>query len=197
MDATSLVKWRHRVGDGGMERLLEETIATAQRQQLLKRRDIAKVNVDTTVQEKAISFPTDAKLYHTMRVTLVKATRERGFELRQSYQRLSKASLRKQGQYRHARQLKRANKETKKLKNYLGRVLRNIHRVAPSANGGDEELLELLGLADRIYRQKRHDSPQVYSVHAPEVECICKGKAHQRYEFAGQAVIGRPQTARP
>jgi len=180
LDATSLVKWRHRVGDGGMERLLEETIATAQRQQLLKRRDIAKVNVDTTVQEKAISFPTDAKLYHTMRVTLVKAARERGFELRQSYQRLSKASLRKQGQYRHARQLKRANKETKKLRNYLGRVLRNIHRVAPHP---DEELLELLVLADRIYRQKRHDSPKVYSVHAPEVECICKGKAHKRYEF--------------
>lgn len=81
MDATSLVKWRHRVGDVGMERLLQETIATAQRQQLLKRRDIAKVNVDTTVQEKAISFPTDAKLYHTMRVTLVKAARERGVRI--------------------------------------------------------------------------------------------------------------------
>ena len=71
-----------------------------------------------------------------MRVTLVKAARERGFELRQSYQRLSKASLRKQGQYRHARHLKRANKETKKLKNYLGRVLRNIHRVASRLSDG-------------------------------------------------------------
>lgn len=183
---TSLVKWRHRVGDDGMEKLLEETLATARRQRLLKRRDIEKVNVDTTVQEKAISFPTDANLYHRMREKLVQSARERGLSLRQSYQRLSKRSLRWQGQYRHARQLKRANKETKKLRNYLGRVLRNIQRLLPHP---DEALGNLMCLADRIYTQQRHDSPKVYSVHAPEVECICKGKAHKRYEFGCKVSI--------
>jgi IS5 family transposase len=183
LEPTSLVKWRHRVGSAGIEKLLQETVETAKGSGLLRKKHVERVNVDTTVQEKAISYPTDAKLYHRMRQKLVVAARERGLKLRQTYRRLSKRSLHWQNRSRHAGQTKRANKETKRLKNYPGRVTRNIWRLVPSANSGDERLSSLLSLAERLYRQERKDRHKVYSIHAPEVECLCKGKVHKRYEF--------------
>lgn len=180
LDPTSLVKWRKRVGAEGMEKLLRETIESGKREKLIKKRHLSKVNVDTTVQEKAIAFPTDARLYEKMRKRLVRAAKERGVELRQSYKRLGKLALQKQGRHSHARQMRRARRETKRLKTYLGRVMRDIQRKVERP---DEELKVLLSLAERIYNQKRKDKKKVYSVHASEVECISKGKAHKRYEF--------------
>lgn len=180
LEPTSLVKWRNRIGVDGIEKLLAETIATGKRGQLLKKSDFLRVNVDTTVQEKAVSFPTDAKLYHKARTALVKAAEERDIELRQSYSRLGKKALRKQASYSHARQTKRAKRELKKLRTYLGCVIRDIDR---KCNKADNELLELISTATKIYKQKRTDKNKVYSLHAPEVECIAKGKAHKRYEF--------------
>src|SRR5262249_29159203 len=89
-DSTSLVKWRQRVGVEGIEKLLKESIETARREKELKLSDIERVNVDTTVQEKAIAFPTDARLYHKMRRTLVREAKKLGIKLRQSYERVSK-----------------------------------------------------------------------------------------------------------
>ncbi len=180
LDPTSLVKWRDRVGEKGIEMVFSETIETAKRQKLIQRQDLDKVNVDTTVQEKAIAFPTDARLYHKMRVRLVREAEKRKIKLRQSYRRLAKTALARQGRYAHARQMKRAARETRRLKTYLGRVMRDVRRKAPE---GDTELDRLLALAERIYTQQRHDKNKVYSVHAPEVECIAKGKVHKKYEF--------------
>lgn len=84
------------------------------------------------------------------------------------------------GRYAHARQMKWARKEQKKLKNYLGRVYRNILRNCPQP---DEELATLLANAKRILTQQRSDNNKLYSMHAPEVECIAKGKVHKKYEF--------------
>ena len=179
-DPTSLVKWRKRVGAKGMMKLLQETLETAKRQGVLSCVDLKRVNVDTTVQEKAIQFPTDARLYHKMRKTLVREAHERGIELRQSYDRMSKWALMKQGQYAHARQMKRARKETKKLKVYLGRVTRDLGRKQPNP---DMRMNELLSMANRLLAQKKEDTNKLYSLHAPETECISKGKAHKRYEF--------------
>lgn len=179
-DPTSLVKWRKRVGSKGMAKLLQETLETAKRRGVLGQSEMKRVNVDTTVQEKAIQFPTDARLYHKMRKRLVHAAQEKGIELRQSYERMSKWALMKQGQYAHAHQMKRARKETKKLKIYLGRVVRDIGRKLPSP---DESMSELLLMAHRLLAQKKTDTNKLYSLHAPEVECIAKGKAHKRYEF--------------
>ncbi len=180
LDSTCLVKWRNRVGPKGMEKLLGETIETAKREKLIKRRHLDKVNVDTTVQEKAVAFPTDARLYQKMRLKLVREAEKRGIKLRQSFPRLGKRALARQGRYAHARQMKRAARETRRLKTYLGRVMRDIGR---KTSPGDEELERLLALAERIHTQQKHDKKKVYSVHAPEVECIAKGKAHKRYEF--------------
>ena len=180
LDYTSLVKWRNRVGPEGLEKLLGETIEVAKRQKLIKRTHLDKVNVDTTVQEKAVAFPSDARLYQKMRVRLVREAKKRGIALRQSHERLGKKTLARQGRYAHARQMKRAARETRRLKTYLGRVMRDIRR---KAGEGDAELERLLALAGGIHTQQKYDKNKVYSVHAPEVECIAKGKAHKRYEF--------------
>ena len=100
--------------------------------------------------------------------------------MRQSYRRLSKQALAKQGRYSHARQMKRSKKMTRKLKTYLGRVARDIERKVPEP---DAQLGERLVMAERLLLQQRNDKNKLYSIHAPEVECISKGKVHKRYEF--------------
>jgi transposase, IS5 family len=179
-DPTSLVKWRKRVGATGIEQRLKETLDAAKRQQALTDKEINSVNVDTTVQEKAIAFPTDARLYYKACRALLRLSRQIGLKRRQSYSRLSKKALAQQGRYAGAQQLKRARKETKKLRTYLGRVLRNIERFIGPLR---EKQAALLRISRRIYEQQRNDKQKVYSVHAPEVECIGKGKAHKKYEF--------------
>ena len=180
LDPSSLVRWRKRIGPKQMEKLLAETLEAAKREEHLAEQHMERVNVDTTVQEKAIAYPTDARLYHKARVLLVKAAKQRGIPLRQSYRRLGKRALIMSGRYAHARQMRRAKAEQKKVKNYLGRVYRNILRNCPQP---EKELAELLSLTQRLLAQKRHDKNKLYSLHAPEVECISKGKAHRKYEF--------------
>jgi len=114
-------------------------------------------------------------LWDKMREILVRAAEARGIDLRQSYRRLSKKTLVKQARYSHARQMKRARRMTRKLKTYLGCVYRDISRKAIHP---DEELKELLKLAERLLTQKRNSKNKIYNIHAPEVECISKGKAH-------------------
>ena len=181
LEPTTLVKWRKRIGEAGIEKLFCQTLSTAQKLGMLRKSHLNKVNVDTTVQEKAIAFPTDARLYYKMGVKLVKAAAEHGIELRQSYRRLSKKALVMQGRYAHAKQMKRARKETKKLKNYLGRITRELRRKAGASLS--PALDELLCLSERLLGQQTKDKNKLYSCHAPEVECIAKGKAHKRYEF--------------
>jgi IS5 family transposase len=138
------------------------------------------------VQEKAVAFPTDARLYHKARRALVRAAKATGIGLRQTYVRLGKQALARQGRYAHARQMKRARRETKRLRQYLGRVIRDIRRKCPRPAPALRLLLER---SERILRQQRRDSPKLYSVHAPEVECIAKGKAHKPYEFGCKVTV--------
>jgi len=177
---TALVKWRKRVGSKGIEKMLSETIETAKRSGQLKRQEMERVNVDTTVQEKAIAFPTDARLYQKARRALVRAARKARIKLRQSYERIGKRTLDEQARYAAAGQMKRAIQKTKKLRTILGRVIRDVERKCKELTEGLRKAIEI---ARRIYEQQRHDSHKVYSVHADEVECIAKGKAHKKYEF--------------
>ena len=177
---TSMVKWRHRVGSKRMEVLLKETLSTAIRERYIKPSDASKIIVDTTVQEKAIAHPTDARLYLKSIHRLVKLADEQGIVLRQSYVRVSKKAFFSQSQYARAGQYRRAAKQTRKLKTYLGRLIRDIER---KVNNPDEKLAVMLERTSRIHSQTRDDSHKLYSLDAPEVECISKGKAHKRYEF--------------
>jgi IS5 family transposase len=186
IDSSSLTRFRKRIGDSGVEVMFKELLDTARRGDHLKRSHLNKVNIDTTVQEKAIAFPTDARLYYKMRDVLVRASEARGIGLRQNYRRVAKKTLAKQGRYAHARQMRRAGKMTKRLKTMLGCVYRDIKRKADDV---DEELGRLLMLADRLLKQEKKSKNKLYSVHAPEVECISKGKAHKRYEFGNKVAM--------
>ena len=180
IDPSSMTRWRKRIGVDGAETLLSQTITTAVKQGCLKRAQLTRVSVDTTVQTKEIRFPTDARLYDRMRERLVKSAVTDGIDLRQSYERVGKKTLRRQQNYAHAQQGRRAARETKRLKTILGRVVRDIDRKAAKPS---EVLKEQLMLARRLMQQKRDSKNKVYSIHEPQVECIAKGKAHQRYEF--------------
>ena len=180
LNPTSLVKWRKRIGPKGMEKLLQVTIETAKGKEYVTEEHLERVNIDTTVQEKAIAFPTDARLYHKARRILVRQAKRAGIDLRQSYERLGKRAFIMQGRYNHARQAKRARREQKKLWLYLGRVIRDIERKCREPEGA---LATMLERAKRIFSQKRNDRNKLYSMQAPEVECIAKGKAHKKYEF--------------
>jgi len=191
IDPSMMSKWRKRVGAERLEKLLQMTIHTALAMKAIKPQEMAKVNVDTTVQEKAIAFPTDARLYHKMRDALVRRAKQLNIPLRQSYRFTGKKTLFMQSRYAHARQMRRAAKMTRKLRTMLGRVVRDIERKASKARGRirDEPLRELLALAHRLLVQVRDSKNKIYSVHAPEVECIAKGKAHKRYEFGCKASV--------
>lgn len=181
LDPSSMSRWRKKVGQAGAEELLSETIAAGLKLKAIKTTQLQRVNVDTTVQEKHIRFPTDSRLYDRARELLVKAAQEEKIELRQSYKRVGKNLLKQQGRYSHARQMKRARKNQRKLRTLLGRVIRDIERK--SGGKVSEKLQTLLERARRIHKQERQDKNKLYSMHAPEVFCISKGKAHKRYEF--------------
>jgi IS5 family transposase len=180
IDPSSLTRWRKRLGPDKIEELLVATIQTAKDDKLLTQKHVERVNVDTTVQEKAIAFPTDARLYHKARRVLVRLARKNNINLRQSYERVGKKTFLKQGRYAAASQYNRAKKETRRLKTILGRTIRDIKRKCEQPDG---RLAKVLTIASAIFKQKRNDTNKVYSVHAPEVECIAKGKVQKKYEF--------------
>lgn len=183
---TSMSRWRKRVGAERLEPLLQETIRLAVRERHVSKRDLERVNVDTTVQEKNITYPTDSKLLYKAIQKLAGAARGRGIRLRQSYVRVGKMAAVKVSRYAHARQYKRMRRSLRKLRTYVGRLIRDIRR-----QGGDldPELGKLLERADRVRQQQPHDTHKLYSLHEPEVQCISKGKAHKRYEFGQKIAI--------
>jgi len=120
IDPSSMTRWRKRLGPEKMEELLLVTIDTAKEKNLLTERHVERVNVDTTVQGKAIAFPTDARLCHKVRRVLVKTAKKMDIDLRKSYERTGKKVFLKQGRYASAGQHNRAKKETKRLQDHIG-----------------------------------------------------------------------------
>jgi transposase, IS5 family len=180
---TSLTRFRKRIGGDGCELLLSHTIDAGLKTKTVEQRDLDEVVVDTTVMEKAIAHPTDSRLYHRSRERLVKLAKCHGIPLRQSYVRKSRHTLAKVGRYGHARQYKRLRRETKRLKTWLGRVVRDIERKIADHPDHQAAFANELQLAHRLLKQQRHDKRKLYSLHAPEVECISKGKVRKPYEF--------------
>ena len=182
-ERSGMSHWRRRIGDH-LDILLAESLRLAHDTGALKKRDLARVTVDTTVQPKNVAFPTDAKLLETAIRQLGKLAKEHDVELRQSYGRLARKAAMMAGRYAHAKQFKRMNRQIKFLRTRLGRLIRDIGRKIE----GDGELQEAfaipLGRARQIHGQKqRQRGWKLYSWHAPETECIGKGKAHKPYEF--------------
>jgi len=181
-----MTRWRKRLGDAGAEQMLRATIEAGIQMRVISPAELKRVNVDTTVETKAIRFPTDARLYQRMRERLVKTARAEGLTIKQSYQHVGRRLLMQSSRYAHARQMKRARACTRKLKTQLGRVIREVERQTESPS---MKLDKLLQTAHRIHAQQRHDKNKIYSVHEPEVQCIAKGKAGKQYEFGNKVSV--------
>src|SRR6266516_915477 len=183
-DRSSLTRWRSRMGEERLAALIQESLSVATRTKAIKPSELSRVIVDTTAQPKNVTIPTDAKLLNRAREMLVRLAQLTGVGLRQSYARVGKFALIQHQRYAHAKQFKRANRMLKKLRTYLGRIIRDIGRKIEHNEALEVKFTSLLALARRVReQQQRQRGPKVYSLHAPEVECIGKGKAHRPYEF--------------
>jgi len=129
IDPSSLTRWRIRIGEEGVEWLLTQTINAGLKSGAIDGDSLKRVAVDTTVLEKNIAHPTDARLYERARAQLVTLARAAEVDLRQSYARLAPRLAMQVGRYAHAKQFRRMRKALKKLKGYTGRIMRSLRRV--------------------------------------------------------------------
>jgi len=186
IDPSSLVRWRKRVGEEGLEWLLTQSIQAAVNAKMVNPKSFEQIIVDTTVMEKAISHPTDSKLLETARQRLVKQAKAQGIPLRQNYNKVAPRQAIQTGRYAHAKQFKRMRKSLKKQRTFLGRIVRDVERKATEKS---QALIHELQLAKRLLAQKPKDKNKLYSLHAPEVECIGKGKSRKPYEFGVKVTV--------
>ena len=190
VDRSSMSRFRERLKKKKCYTLLQETIKSDFKTKVIKPKSVECAVIDSTVQEKNIAYPTDAKLYYKGIVLLGKLAKSLGITLRQSYIRAGKKLLIKHGRYNHAKQFKRKRATLKKLKVRLARVHREIHRKALEQNIDlGFEARELLAQCERLLKQKRNSKNKLYSFHEPQTVCISKGKAHKRYEFGNKSTF--------
>ena len=182
-ERSGLSHWRKRIG-AKLDILLQESLRIAHDTGALKKSDLARVTIDTTVQPKNIAFPTDARLLEVAIRQLGRLAKDHGVPLRQSYARLAGRAAMMAGRYAHAKQFKRMNRQIKFLRTRLGRIIRDIRRKIEGDGALQDIFAVPLGRASQIRRQKqRQRGWKLYSWHAAETECIGKGKAHKPYEF--------------
>ena len=186
-DATQIGRFRAAIGEAGVEELLKATIDTAVQSRAIKPAEFERLIVDTTVQEKAIAHPVDSRLLEIARHQVVAAARRAGIALKQTFVKEGKTLRRKAGGYAHAKQFKRLRKVVKRQRTILGIVLREVGRKIEQASQATAltltNLRTLIERAERIRSQRPKDKNKLYALHAPEVECIGKGKARKPYEF--------------
>ena len=172
-----------------MEELLAQTINVAVELKLIQPQELTRVIVDSTVQHKAIAHPTDSRLLETAHTKLVEAAKDAGIELKQTFAKEGKELGRKAGRYAHARQFKRMRRAITRQRTIVGRLQREIERKASAIGVAVRQALgEILNKALRMVgqsgqRKAADGQPKLYAWHAPEVDCISKGKAKQPYEF--------------
>ncbi len=179
-EASELVHFRHRIGPDGMELIFQESIRINGSD---GRED--KVIVDTTVQEKNITFPTDAKLHRKIIKKCSAIAEDEDIDVRQSYTRVLKKLGIDQRFRNHPKNKGKARKADKKIKTIAGRLVRELERRLPAGSRHYNNL----ELFKKVLLQKRSDSKKIYSLHEPDVSCISKGKEHKRYEFGNKVSI--------
>jgi IS5 family transposase len=194
-DATQIGRFRRDLGEAGMELLLKATIDTAVAIKAVKPNDLERVIIDTTVQEKAIAHPVDSRLLEIARHKVVSAAKRAGIKLKQTFAKEGKELRRKAGGYAHAKQFKRLRKVVKRQRTIVGIVMRQVRRACqadgfvPEHPKALSDLQMWLERAERIRTQQRKDKNKLYALHAPEVECIGKGKARKPYEFGVKSAV--------
>src|ERR1044072_3924942 len=153
-ERSDLSHWRKRLGDR-LELLRAESLRVAHDTGALRSKDLKRVTVDTTVQPKAITFPTDAKLLHAAIKGLNRLARRHGVRLRQSYSRVAKAAAMMAGRYAHAKQFKRHQRQLRILRSRLGRITRDIRRKIVGQPALEEAFALPLGRASQIRPQQQ------------------------------------------
>ena len=189
-DATQIGRFRTAIGETGMQVILKATIDTAVASKAIKPAEFERIIVDSTVQEKAVAYPVDSRLLEIARHKIVVHAKRCGIALRQSFANEGKTLKRKAGGYAHAKQFRRLKRSVKRQRTIVGKLIREVRKQLSSGAVGLAAtptalaaLSTLLERADRIRTQQPKDKNKLYALHAPEVECISKGKAKTRYEF--------------
>jgi IS5 family transposase len=194
-DATQIGRFRRDLGEDGMELLLKATIDTAVAIKAVKPKDLQRVIVDTTVQEKAIAHPVDSRLLEIARHKVVSAAKRAGIHLKQTFAKEGKELRRRASGYAHAKQFRRLKKVVKRQRTILGIVIREVQRKFKAPDFAADhpkavsDLMMWLERAERIRTQQRNDKNKLYALHAPEVECLAKGKARKPYEFGVKSAV--------
>jgi IS5 family transposase len=183
LDRSSMTRWRRRIGPEKLETVLAETIAAALKGGALAPKHIERVSVDTTVETKAVAHPTDSHLLYRGIEWLNRLVRRSGIALRQSFLRLGKRAQREVGRLIHTGGHKQAMRHLRRLRTYLGRLHRDVGRKLEAQPALREMYRETLARIARLLAQQPGDKNKLYALHAPEVECIGKGKARTRWEF--------------
>lgn len=189
LDRSSMTRWRDRIGADKLEPLLSETLRVAICTNAVTPQACERVTLDTTVQTKAIAHPTDSHLLMRGIEWLNRLAKQHGIKLRQSFLRVGRQARRDVSRLIHGRGHKQAMRWVRKLRTWLGRLDRDIGRKI----AGNEELEAAFAVARervaKVFTQKAGSTDKLYALHAPEVECIAKGKARTRYEFGVKTSI--------
>ena len=182
LEPSDFVHFRKRIGQTGVEKILQISISLHGKESME-----SEVVVDTTVQEKNITFPTDVKLHKKIIDQCGKIAHIEGIEQRQSYVRVVKKLVMTQRFRNHPKNKKKAYSAARKLKTIAGRQVRELER---KSSGEQKKKYETtLEIFNKILSQKKDDKEKIYSIHEPEVYCISKGKEHKKYEFGSKASI--------
>ena len=183
---SSLSRWRKRISRGGAEAILKQSIKMIQEGNFVKKEEFQEIFIDTTVQEKNICYPTEAKLLSKARDLLVKKAKKENIILRQTYEKETKSCLISYGRNKFHKNRQEAKRILKRLRTMVSRLLRDVTRKSQTPS---DELANAIALVTRLLNQKKHSKDKIYSLHAPEVRCIAKGKAHKKYEFGNKVSV--------
>jgi IS5 family transposase len=181
-DPTDLVHFRKRIGEAGVEKIFQASVTLHGKESLER-----EVVIDTTVQEKNITFPTDTKLRVKVMKRCWELAAEEGLSLRRSYRRELKKTLRVIRFSKKSQEKKRAPAAIRRVKTMANALLRDVMRKLPESRLAARH--EELELYRRAVNQECKDKNKVYSLHEPGVFCISKGKEHKKYEFGAKAAI--------
>ena len=186
--SSELVHFRKRIGEKGIELIFQESIRVNNEDDNDEHHDTA--FIDSTVQEKNITYPTDAKLHKKIVRKVLNIVHKLELPLRQSYTFVLKRIYRDQRFRNHPKNRQKALRADRKLRTIAGRLVRELKRN-PGEHSVHKELIERF---EAILAQRRHSRQKIYSIHEPEVQCISKGKEHKKYEFGNKVSIIRSAT---
>ena len=187
-NASELVHFRKRIGEKGIELILAESIRVNDDHNDKAHHDTA--FIDSTVQEKNVTYPTDAKLQKKIVGKVLKISKDLNLPIRQSYTFVLKQIYRDQRFRNHPKNRKKALKADKRLRTIAGRLVRELKRNL----GDNREYDNLISIFESVLLQRRNSSKKIYSIHEPDVQCISKGKEHKKYEFGNKVSIIRSMT---